>query len=260
MLICPVCKGKLNKVGNSLKCKNNHSFDLSKEGYVNLLLSSRSGDNRGDSKDSARARHSFLAKDYYLCLKKEISKRMRGTVLDICCGEGYYDTYSGELFGFDISKEMVRMASKSNPEGNYFVANLSSIPIADESIDTAIHLFAPFNGAEFSRLLKKDGTLYSVIPGENHLYQMKQLVYDKPYKNDEKAPQCSQLKLISRTRVSENIIIPKEDLKKLFAMTPYFYRTPAENRARLDTVESLEITLDFIILEYKKQAINRTCR
>lgn len=253
MIICPVCKNKLIKENNSLKCINNHSFDFSKEGYVNLMTGSKGGDKMGDSKESARSRHNLLAKDYYLCLKRAITERMKGVVLDICCGEGYYDTdCPTKLYGFDISKEMVRLAAKTNPNGNYFVANLSSIPIADESIDTAIHLFAPFNEKEFSRVLKKDGTLYSVIPGAEHLWQIKQVVYDKPYKNDEKAPKSEKLQLISRTRIKENVTIPQEDIKQLFAMTPYFYRTSEENKFRLNTVNQLNLTIDFIILEYRK--------
>ena len=252
ILICPKCKTKLNKIDNSFKCENNHSFDISRDGYVNLLMSQKSGDKRGDSRESAKARHSFLNKGYYSCLKNEISKRMNGTVLDICCGDGYYDTYSGTLYGFDISKEMVRLAKKSNKNGNYFVANLSDIPIESESIDTAIHLFAPFNEKEFGRVLKKDGILYSVIPGENHLWEIKQIVYDVPYKNDEKAPDTSLFNLVSRTKVTDKVVIGENDVKELFSMTPYFYRTSQENKARLNGIGEIELTVDFVILEYRK--------
>ncbi|MGN0521103.1 MAG: putative RNA methyltransferase [Eubacterium sp.] len=252
ILICPVCKEKLNKTENAFCCKNGHSFDLAKEGYVNLLLGSKNGDKTGDSKASARARRLFLSKGYYSCLKNEIQKRLKGTVLDICCGEGYYDDYDGVLYGFDISKEMVRLASKSKKDNCYFVANLSSIPIESESIDTAIHLFAPFNGREFSRILKKDGVLYSVIPGENHLIEMKRLVYDSAYKNDEKAPASDSLKLVSKEKITDRVNINGEDLKALFSMTPYFYRTSDEFKARLDTVDFMDLTVEFVILEYKK--------
>lgn len=257
ILVCPKCKAELKENGGSLKCENNHSFDVSKEGYVNLLMSQKSGDKTGDSRASAHARHSFLAKGYYDCLKKAVDERMHGTVLDICCGEGYYDTYDGELYGFDISKEMVRLAQKSNKGGHYFVANLSHIPIKSESIDTAIHLFAPFNEKEFCRVLKKDGVLYSVIPGENHLWEMKALLYDKPYKNDEQPPKTGSLELISKTKVTDKVKIGEEDLKELFSMTPYFYRTSNENKLRLDGVGELELTVDFVILEYKKAVDKR---
>lgn len=235
-----------------LQCENNHSFDISKEGYVNLLLSSKNGDNRGDSKESARARHALLQKGYYKCLRDAIMERCNGTVLDICCGEGYYDEYDGRLYGFDISKEMVRLASKSRKQHQYFVANLSNIPIADGSIDTAIHLFAPFNEKEFSRVIKDDGVIYSVIPGKNHLYEMKEIIYDTPYKNDEKAPKTNELKLVSTTKVTDKVEINGDDLRELFAMTPYYYRTSKEDIAKLDNIDSLTLTVDFVILEYRK--------
>lgn len=251
-LVCPKCSRPLQKDGKTLKCKNNHCFDFSKDGYVNLLLSNKNGDNRGDSKSSAHARHNFLAKGYYSILKDAICKRMNGVVLDICCGEGYYDDYQGTLFGFDISKEMVRLASKTNKNATYFVANLASIPVANESIDTAIHLFAPFNDKEFARVLKKDGTLISVIPGENHLIEMKELLYENPYKNDEKAPDSQNLKLVSTTKVGQVVKIGREDLIELFSMTPYFYRTSEENKQKLNLVDSINLTVEFVILEYKK--------
>lgn len=254
ILVCPVCKGKLNKSGNSLKCGSNHSFDMSKDGYVNLLRTSKSGDKTGDSKESARARHILLNKGYYSCLKEYLADVKRGVVLDICCGEGYYDEYAGELYGFDISKEMVRLASKSHKADNYhyFVANLADIPVEDESVDTALHLFAPFNDREFARVLKKDGRLYSVIPGERHLFELKSIVYDTPYVNDEKAPEAYDLSLVSSTKISDRVKINKEDLKTLFSMTPYFYRTSQSDKDKLDSVDEIELTVEFVVLEYAR--------
>ncbi len=262
LLKCPVCSESLNMVTSggapsSISCKNGHSFDFSKDGYVNLLLGSKSGDKTGDSKFSARSRHEFLSNGYYSCLKEKITSLMKGTVLDICCGEGYYDDYAGQIYGFDISKEMVRLASKRYKDENhhYFVANISNIPISDASIDTAIHLFAPFNENEFSRILKDDGVLYSVIPGANHLFEMKKIVYPSPYKNDEKPPlaEGDKLKLISTESVSNTVSIGKDDLKTLFSMTPYFYRTSDEDRKKLDAVDTINLTVEFVILKYVKR-------
>lgn len=252
ILICPVCKNTLTRQGNSLKCVNNHSFDFAKEGYVNLLLGSKSGDKTGDSKDSARARHQLLNKGYYTCLKKYLGTKLNGTVLDICCGEGYYDDYQGDLYGFDISKEMIRLAAKRKNGGKYFVANMSNIPVADESIDTAVHLFAPFNEKEFFRVLKPGASLYSVVGGENHLWQMKELIYDTPYKNDEEPPKAELFDLVSKTKISDRVRISREDLLTLFSMTPYYYRTSEKDRAKLDTVEFTDLTVEFVIFEYKK--------
>lgn len=253
ILICPVCREQLNIDNRSYKCSNRHSFDIARQGYVNLLIGSKNGDKSGDSKESARARHTFLQKGYYSCLKEFMAAKMNGVVLDICCGEGYYDDYDGELYGFDISKEMVRLASKGNKKATYFAANLADIPVADKSVDTAMHLFAPFNDREFARVLKDDGVLYSVIPGENHLIELKSIVYENPYKNDEKAPDSTMLTLVGREKISQAVTIGRDDLKELFSMTPYFYRTGEGDRQKLDSVDTLELTVEFVVLEYRKK-------
>ena len=52
MFICPICKSKLNIDGKTYRCENNHSFDIAKQGYVNLLpVNKKHSDNPGDSKD-----------------------------------------------------------------------------------------------------------------------------------------------------------------------------------------------------------------
>lgn len=77
MLVCPICGESLNKSENALKCQNNHCFDFAKEGYVNLLVSSKSGDKTGDSKESARARHAFCKRDITPALKIRLPKNER---------------------------------------------------------------------------------------------------------------------------------------------------------------------------------------
>ena len=112
MLICPVCGKTLEFERYTARCSNGHSFDVAKEGYVNLLRGTKPGDLIGDDKISARCRRDFLNKGYYSVLKNilcEIFKHRQGNVLDICCGEGYYSTALAEnpnlqVYGFDISK------------------------------------------------------------------------------------------------------------------------------------------------------------
>ena len=59
MLICPVCGLPLEFQIGVVRCGKGHCFDIAKEGYVNLLRSSRSGDLIGDDKASARCRREF---------------------------------------------------------------------------------------------------------------------------------------------------------------------------------------------------------
>lgn len=123
MLICPVCGTELHAESRRFQCQKGHSFDIAKEGYVNLLRSGKNGDLIGDDKLSARSRRDFLNKGYYGILRQflmELFQNRSGTLLDICCGEGYYTSAVGHstlrVFGFDISKEMVRLAAKKETE------------------------------------------------------------------------------------------------------------------------------------------------
>ena len=260
MLVCPICAAPLVFAERVAYCDNNHRFDLAREGYVNLLRASRSGDRIGDDKLSARSRRDFLNKGYYSLLKDSmvaLFSDKSGSVLDICCGEGYYTAALGEnpdlnVYGFDISKEMVRLAAKRG-NAQYFVANMASIPVPDESFDYAIHLFAPFQEKEFHRILKKGGKLYSVVPGRLHLWGMKSALYDTPYENDEKLPDTELLTLCRTQCISGRIHLQtQEDIEAVFRMTPYYFHTSQRDKEKLEGLQSLDTEISFVIGEYIK--------
>ena len=74
-LICPVCSERLSLNERCYRCNNNHSFDVAKEGYVNLLSGKhKAGELIGDNRDMARARRTFLEKGYYDFLADELCK------------------------------------------------------------------------------------------------------------------------------------------------------------------------------------------
>lgn len=262
-LICPVCGEKLNNSGKSFVCRNRHTFDIAREGYVNFLLTAKSGSLIGDNREMAYARRDFLSKGYYLplalALRSELEKAdFASTAADICCGEGYYteivsEGFGGDFYGFDISKEMIRLAAKRKTGVQFAVANMKKLPLPDSSVDFAMHLFAPFCESEFARILSDDGILVSARPGRRHLFEIKQAVYDDPYENDETAADLTLLKTDSRKRIRTVVnITDNGDLKALFAMTPYYYRTSEENRRRLDGISNMDVTLDFVIDVFKK--------
>ena len=260
MLICPVCGNALQFSQQVARCEKGHSFDIAKEGYVNLLRSGKSGDLIGDDKFSARCRRDFLNKGYYALLKDTLCAyfaNQQGSVLDICCGEGYYTSALGanpklSVYGFDISREMVRLAAK---RGNCtcFVANMASIPVADNSMDYCVHLFAPFNEGSFARVLKPGGRLLTVIPGKHHLWGLKQKLYETPYENDEQLPETKLLRLVSVQKVSGMISLSsQEDIQAVFRMTPYYFHTSQSDKEKLLPLERLETPIEFVIAEYEK--------
>ncbi len=287
MLRCPVCGRVLEEDGRGARCAAGHTFDRAREGYLNLLRSSKAGDRTGDPKAAARSRRDFLDRGYYRPLRDELVRlvgelvaekadgatgetdveelgddptraaRSLLALLDICCGEGYYTSALGavagvDAYGFDLSKEMVRLAAKRGG-ASCFVANMKAIPVADGSFDVATHLFAPFMEREFARVLKPGGVLFTVIPGERHLFGLKEAVYDTPYLNDERLPQTAELELVARHRVAADIVLETPaDIEAVFQMTPYYYRTSERDRAKLAGLTELATPIEFVIGEYRK--------
>ena len=264
MLLCPVCGKELMESERGAQCAAGHRFDRAREGYLYLLRSSKSGDSMGDPKAQARSRRDFLNRGYYAPLKDELVRIVGARaaalgglkLLDICCGEGYYTSAMGcmpgvEAYGFDLGKEMVRLAAKRGG-ADYFVANLKAIPVADGAFDVVTHLFAPFNEREFSRVLAPQGSLFTVIPGARHLLGLKEALYDTPYLNDEKLPATGELELVGTRRVEAHIVLETpEDIEAVFQMTPYYYRTPRAGRERLAKLDRLETDISFVIAEYR---------
>lgn len=264
LLRCPVCGADVSLINKTLKCENNHCFDFAKEGYVNLLLSGKSGDEKGDNKEMARSRRDFLNSGYYAVLADAVGKCVEkytakgDSVLDVCCGEGYYTDYiskrySRDYYGFDISKNMVRLAAKRKCGASFFVANISSIPVKSSSVKLAFHLFAPFHAAEFRRILVDDGVIVTAVPGKYHLYGLKGVLYNTPYTNDEQPPEADGLTLIDTVRAKSIITLnSQQDINALFRMTPYYYHTPSEGMSRLEALETLTTEIEFLLYIYKR--------
>lgn len=258
ILTCPVCGSALTAKERAFVCESGHSFDLAKEGYLNLLLSTQHRSRHpGDAPELCRARRAFLSAGYYAPLREFVADRLQGdVVLDACCGEGYYTSAFAlrghDTYGFDIAKDMVRLAAKADKRSFYFVAGLHRIPVESGSVDTLTHLFAPFADEEFRRVLKDGGTLLTVLPGEVHLWQLKQALYETPYRNRETPPQTG-LTLVSKERLRLEIDLrTREDILNLYRMTPYSYKTSPDAEQRLCALKSLRTTVDFVVLTYRK--------
>lgn len=253
-LICPKCGEKLIQVEKTYKCENGHSYDISKYGYINLLLNSK---NSGDNKEMIKARHLFLEKGYYIPLVESIceviNKLQITNILDIGCGEGYYDRQihknfpAIDFFGIDISKEACLLASKYDKNITYVVSGANKLPFNNNSFELILNIFAPHNEIEFSRVSNK--YILKVIPGENHLLELKQLLYKKVIIKSEKKLNFSNFIEKEVIKVSYKVCI--NDLYELFQMTPYFYKTKY-NPVVFEENKNTLITCDFRILLYEK--------
>lgn len=266
---CPVCGEKLEISGKSYVCSQRHCFDLAKSGYVNLLLSKHQGKTiHGDNKLMLRGRRDFLEKGYYRPLCDKICETVvkyaeNGAVLlDAGCGEGYYiantaaalerSDIAAEIYGIDISKDAAELAAKRRSGVSFAAASVFHIPVTSGSCDILLTMFAPYCGEEYCRVLKKGGIMIMAIPSREHLWELKQAVYDTPYKNEIKPYDLEGFEFLGSERVTFNMKINSaEDIRSLFAMTPYSYRTGQRDRERLMALETLETTADFEVLTYR---------
>ena len=65
-LICPLCGEKLNRSDRVCQCPNRHSFDVARQGYVNLLtVQQKHSLNPGDTKEQVLSRRGFLDGGFY---------------------------------------------------------------------------------------------------------------------------------------------------------------------------------------------------
>ncbi len=252
-MICPICEKKLVKIENSYKCENNHSFDISKQGYINLLLNSK---NSGDNKEMINSRHLFLENGYYCQLRDEICKIIKKlnihNILDIGCGEGYYargikQQTNINISGIDISKEACLKASKLSKDILFVVSSINKIPFEDNEFDLLLNIFAPHNEQEFERVCRK--YILKVIPNKDHLLELKQLLYEDVIIKDEKKLDFKNFKEINNYHLKYQVIV--DDLFELFQMTPYYYKTKYDKKI-FEINHNKLITCDFSIVLYEK--------
>lgn len=268
--LCPVCGRPLQREEGCCRCPNGHSFDRARSGYWNLLPpGDRHSKQPGDNKEMVRARWSFLQSGHYEPLARKIAELgaeqlpQGGALLDAGCGEGYYDEMlcremarQGKrcsVGGMDISKFAVERAAKRLSQGKWAVGSLYHMPAPDACCDLLFNFFAPHCPREFSRVLRPQGKLLIAVPGPEHLWELKELLYDTPYLNEREELALEGFRAPSRTRVRYSMELDSAALWSLFQMTPYFYRTPEQVKARLQNCPGLRVTADFELLLYAKE-------
>lgn len=265
---CPKCLSRLQRSGQSYVCASGHSFDIARAGYVNLLPPT-GGRDHGDNKEMIAARRDFLNTGHYMPLLKCITDLAASyftesaVVLDVGCGDGYYTNGiesvlrsrdgGSRVCAFDISKDAVRSAAKRNSNISFAVASAYHIPAADCTFDGAVNIFSPLAKDETRRVLTAGGIFIVAFPGEEHLFGLKSEIYDTPYKNEPAALEMDGFELVESRRIRYEMKLSSEsEIRSLFMMTPYAYRTGSRGRERVFSLSSLTTDADFYVCVYRK--------
>ena len=189
LLRCPLCKFGFTVAAGAFACRNGHSFDLAREGYVNLL---RSGKRRpaagGDGATQLRYRAEFLGAGHLdavaAMVAAHIERSVRGPtrVLDAGSGTGHHlaritATMAGPVIGLglDISKDAARHAARHWPMSAFAVADLwAEWPVHDAATYLVVSIFAPKNFPEMARVLRRSGWLALAYAGPAHLIELRE--------------------------------------------------------------------------------------
>jgi 23S rRNA (guanine745-N1)-methyltransferase len=285
-LICPICEAGLAKVDNVLKCPNAHSFDISREGYVNLLLPGRRRQKvLGDTKDMLRARRRFLERGFNTPLSDGISEHIYGhlteagslggsasptCIADVGCGEGHYvgrlrrylDEHGAgtgvRYFGADISKEAVRLAAKQYDGIWFFVGSTKHrILLANESLQVVLNVFAPRNPVEFARVSVRGGLLLVVIPHPDHLANLRSELDLLDIETDKRERVVEQMsgpfELVGEQTIAYDIALSEDDVSDLVQMTPNYWHMSERTRGAARAMGDVHTRAGFILLGFGRR-------
>lgn len=259
---CPVCHFAFEKIENhSLKCINDHSFDLSKKGTLYFLLK---GSKNEYDRAMLEARYAIAQAGLFNPLLEAIYEYIEckkdGSLLDVGCGEGSQLDYltqlglTGNNIGFDISKDAIQLAAGNFTSAFFCVADLAQSPFASKKYDTILNIFSPSNYEEFERLLKKEGRIIKVVPERDYLIELRRLFY---HDQKEKQTYSNQLVIdkfkehfveIETKRIRYTFSLTKQNFSDLMKMTPLGWGASVEAKKYALNHPLSSITVDVCIL------------
>lgn len=266
---CPVCSRTMRmNSSQSLVCGLGHSFDLSKKGYLNLLMS---GSAPSYPRELFESRRRVCEAGFYEPFVKAFAEAIKAyspsgrlCVLDAGCGEGSHLNRVSALLcdeaytfiGSDISKESIQIASGLASDILWCVADLARMPFQDGRLDMILNILSPANYIEFSRLLKDDGIVLKAVPGPGYLKEIREAVYSGTPKTDYNGISvrehfAKKLQVLEIQNVSYTFKASDEILPDIFAMTPL--TRDVEGTEALFKNLPHSITVDLNILVGRKQ-------
>ena len=264
-LLCPVCGEPLVKQDRSYRCERNHSFDIARQGHVNLLpVQHKRSLSPGDTAEQVVSRRAFLDGGFYAPIRETLCALAKehgcsGPILDVGCGEGYYsaglsEELGAELLGLDISKEAVRYAAGRYKNATWIRASAAHLPIKDRSFGLLTSLFALTMPEEFKRVLRPDGAFIQVLAAEDHLLGLKNIIYPQLHHKEKfTTPDIPGFRLEESRKLRFTFTVEGQQVQNLLSMTPHVYRIGREGAERLRRTEKLTDTASCVLNLYRPE-------
>ncbi len=268
VLMCPLCMQALHLNVRTWCCAQGHSYDVAKEGYVNLhLVQHKHSKQPGDTPASVAARQAFLQAGFYAPLQQAVVSQLAQlqpkNLLDIGCGEGYYTTAMQNqvqycCVGVDIAKTAVQRAAKRSKEVTWVVGASATLPVLNASIDVCVSLFSPIPVAEILRVLTQKGYLIIATPATNHLTGLRAALFDRvePHQPEKCLNALIQdFELRHSDVIYHDFVLNQAQLQHLIAMTPYAYKAKPEKIQALQAQPQLALQAQFQLFVLQRRAV-----
>ena len=115
-----------------------------------------------------------------------------------------------------------------------------------------MRIYAPSLPEELKRITKMNGCLITVTPAAEHLFELKEKIYQTPEKHDMTLEEIEGFTAIDQHRLTEKVVIEKaNDIANLLAMTPLAWKMSEEQKSEICS-SPLTVTLDFNINRYQR--------
>ena len=268
LLRCPVCGEGLADADGAVRCPEGHSFDIARQGYVNLVPGT------ADTPEMVEAREAFLRAGHFRPLTAALAEEARsaatggGAVLDIGAGTGHHlaavlDALPGARgIAIDASPAALRRAGRAHERAAAVGAYAwKPLPLRDGNATIVLSVFAPRNAQEIARVLAPagagaGGTLLAVTPTTRHLHELVgplgllSVPDDKEDRLD--AQLAGNLELAKRRTIEHAMFLTRDECAQLVRMGPSAWhvdeRSVAERLASLP--EPLTVTASMTLSQY----------
>lgn len=279
-MTCPICQSDLTWANNQVRCNNNHSFDLAKQGYINLAPNHQEAHYNSDL-FQARQRIMHDAELYQgiydqildLLIEKGVALTQASKLIDLGTGEGTHlhqiianwhsrlgtnPTGAPQALGLDLAKDGILSAAKHYTNALWVVADLSQLPFKDSQVDGAFTILSPSNYAELNRALSDQGWSLKIVPGSDYLKELRQIMLAP---EDQKQDTSASIKKFQdafsdfgQSHYQDYRPLNKDQMTDLIKMTPLMWHANDDQIAKAMTLKGITIDLQILFGRKKEEA------